>query len=178
MAYFQHFPQGYYQLSPAGQRKLVVDVFRRIKVRDKIINEASLYDMYQIREGDTPESLAFKYYQDSELHWVILLTNNITDRYYGWPLNNVDLDNYIRDRYTNPDAVHHFERNQTSGDTTIRIETQLPDGVTIANLPDGYFAISNTEYEQRLNDEKRDIRILSSEHLGIFLSEFENLITQ
>ena len=46
-----------------------------------------------------PSCLAFKIYGDSELHWIILLTNNITDRYYQWPLNSNDFENYLNNKY-------------------------------------------------------------------------------
>ena len=59
--------------------------------------------------GETPEVTAFKHFGDSELHWVILMTNNITDRYYGWPLSDADFERFVNDKYDNADAVHHYE---------------------------------------------------------------------
>ena len=117
MAYFSAFPKGLYDLKKDGNSKLVVDLMRRVKIKSSIVNETSLYDLYDVREGETPESLAFKIYGDSELHWIILLTNNITDRYYQWPLNSNDYENYLKDKYTNTDAVHHYEITQSSGST-------------------------------------------------------------
>ena len=76
MAYFSAFPKGLYDLKKDGNPKLVVDLMRRVKIRSSIVNETSLYDLYDVIEGDSPESLAFKIYGDSELHWIILLTNN------------------------------------------------------------------------------------------------------
>ena len=82
MAYFSQFPKGLYDLKKDGNSKVVVDLMRRVKIKSSIIDEVSLYDLYDIIDGDTPESLAFKIYGDSELHYIILLTNNILDRYY------------------------------------------------------------------------------------------------
>ena len=70
--------------------KIVTDVMKRVKIKDKVLNEFSLYDKYDVVSGDTPESIAFKHF-GAELHWVILLTNNITDRYYDWQCQNKSL---------------------------------------------------------------------------------------
>ena len=84
--YFKYFRQIRYGFDKKNY-KLVTDLMTRIKVRDKVINEISLYDKYDVKNGETPENIAFKHFGDPELHWVILLTNNITDRYYDWPLS-------------------------------------------------------------------------------------------
>ena len=76
--YFSMFPKGYYDLKGDGNPKIVTDLMRRVKVRAKIKDEASLYDSYDVTDGDTPESIAFKFYGNSELHWVILMLNNVT----------------------------------------------------------------------------------------------------
>ncbi len=87
MAYFTNFPKGYYDIKGNGQVKLVTDLMRRIKVRSKIRDEASLYQTYDVPNGERPETTAFKHFGDTELHWVIFMTNDITDAYYEWPLS-------------------------------------------------------------------------------------------
>ena len=54
---------------------------------------------YDVKSGETPENIAFKHFGDPELHWVILLTNKITDRYYDWPLSEQQFEDYIKDKY-------------------------------------------------------------------------------
>ena len=178
MAYFSAFPKGLYDLKKDGNSKLVVDLMRRVKIKSSIINETSLYDLYDVREGETPESLAFKIYGDSELHWIILLTNNITDRYYQWPLNSNDYENYLKDKYTNPDAVHHYEITQSSGSTSgfgpddyshiIEVNSDAPSAVSV----------SNRQYEDRIQDKIRQIKILNPAYVGLFIDEFKNLIAR
>ena len=77
--YFRQFSKGYYDIAGDKKLKLVTDIMRRVKVRAKVLNEASLYDDYDVPSGERPEVTAFKHFGDTELHWVILLTNNITD---------------------------------------------------------------------------------------------------
>ena len=80
--YFRQFEKGYYDLKNDGNEKLVVDLMTRVKVREKILDEASLYDKYDVPSGERPEDTAFKHFGSSQYHWIILLTNNITDVYY------------------------------------------------------------------------------------------------
>ena len=107
--YFNKFPKGNYDLKGDGKFKLVTDIMRRVKVRSKIVDEAALYDKYDVPSGEKPEDTAFKHFGDAELHWVILLTNNVTDRYYDWPLSFQDFDAFVKDKYANPDGIHHYE---------------------------------------------------------------------
>ena len=79
--YFSHFPTSVYDMKKDGNVKLVTDIFRRIKIREKIINEVSLYEPYFVPNGESPETTAFKHFGSAEFHWVILLTNNIMDRF-------------------------------------------------------------------------------------------------
>jgi hypothetical protein len=76
--YFSFFPKGTYDLKGDGLEKVVTNLLARVKVRSKIIDESSLYDLYDIPEGETPEITALKHFGNSMYHWVILITNNIT----------------------------------------------------------------------------------------------------
>ena len=104
---------------------------------------------------------------DSELHWVIITVNNINSR-YDWPLDQVALSNFVSDKYSNPDGIHHYEINATSGDTTKKL--------IVASDTDGATAITNYEHEETLNDNKRRIRILDRAFVSKFTDEFKDLI--
>ena len=174
--YFSKFPQGNYDLSGNGNEKLVTDLMRRVKVRAKITNEASLYDKYDVPNGEKPEDTAFKHFGDPELHWVILLTNNITDRYYDWPLSFSDFETFIKDKYANPDGIHHYEVTTSSGKTTGDGPDDYSHKIEVNSDASGAQSVSNREYEQRLQDEKRSIKLLNPAYLTTFVQEFNNLV--
>ena len=153
--------------------KTVTDIMSRIKVRDKIINEASLYNKYDVKSGETPENIAFKHFGDPEFHWVILLTNNITDRYYDWPMSEQEFELFIKDKYSNPDSIHHYEISQSSGDTSKKINV----GTSNVDYPTAT-AITNFEHEQEQQDIKRKIRLLDPSYLDDFVEEFKLLIRE
>ncbi len=171
--YFTYFPKVYYDLKNDGNSKLVTDLMRRVKIRSKVINEVSLYDLYDVQDGDTPESIAFKHFGDSKLHWVILLTNNINDRYYDWPLTTNEFEHYLNEKYTNPDGIHHYEITQSSGATTSMDNSHL---LEVNSTTPNASSVSNREYEERLQNVKRQIRLLNTAYLSIFIEEFQELI--
>ena len=176
--YFSNFPKGNYDIKGDGSKKLVTDLMRRVKVRAKIINEASLYDTYDVPSGERPETTAFKHFGDSELHWVILLTNDITDAYYGWPLSDQDFETYVNDKYTNPGATHHYEITQSSGPLVGNGPDDYSHKIEVNSDTSGAEAVSNYEYERRLQDQKRSIKLLQPQFLGVFLKEFERLMNK
>jgi len=132
-----------------------------------------LYDTYDVKNGETPESLAHKLYNDSELHWVILMINNVTDRFHDWPMSESQFLQFVNDKYTNVDAIHHYEISQSSGDTSVKINI----GTTNADYPTAT-AITNYEHEQELQDAKRKIRLLDPSYITTFVAEFKSLMKE
>ena len=153
--------------------KIVTDVMKRVKVKDKVLNEFSLYDKYDVQSGDTPESIAFKHFGNADFHWVILLTNNIVDRYYDWPMSEQEFEVFLKDKYTEPGGIHHYEITQSSGKTESLDYSHL---VEVNSDTSGASSVSNREYEQRLQDNKRLIKILKPEFLSEFIEEFKRII--
>lgn len=178
MAYFSKFPKGVYDIAGNKQFKLVTDIMRRVKVRAKILNEASLYDDYDVPSGERPEVTAFKHFGDTELHWVILLTNDITDAYYGWPLSDQDFEKYVTDKYANPQGIHHYEITQSSGNTTGSSPDDYSHKIEVNETESGAESVSNYEYERREQDKLRSIKLLDPAFLGLFIEEFERLVSQ
>lgn len=176
--YFAYFPKGLYDLKGDGNYKLVTDLMKRVKVRSKTLDEASLYDLYDIPEGESPEITAFKHFGSTAYHWIILMTNNITDRYYGWPLNTFEFENYLNDKYTNPNAIHHYEITQSSGKTSGDGPSDYEYKIEVNDTTPNAVGITNREYEERLQDSKRQIKLLNAAYLPILLEEFENLMVE
>ena len=173
--YFSQFPLMAYDVKGDNVWKLVPDILRRVKMRANIRNGMFMFDNYDVKEGETPETVAFKWFGDTEYHWVILMTNNITDRYYEWPLTQPQFQLHLEDKYGvgNIDATHHYEISQTSGPTSSRDNSHL---VEVNSDASGATAITNREYEQREQDRIRQIRLLDKKYLGAFVSEFERLV--
>jgi hypothetical protein len=176
--YFNKFPLIYYDSVGNGQSKVVTHLLKRVALHNKARSVTALYDTYDVRNGETPEMIAHKYYGDAEYHWVILLVNNITDRFHQWPMNTRQFLAHLAERYDNVDGVHHYEINQVSGDTSVKINIGTSNidenGDTISSAT----LITNREYEESKQDTLRRIRLLDPSYLDQFVEDFERLIAE
>ena len=173
--YFNSFPIIPYDSKGDLQFKDVTNLLRRVGMRTKLKTNTFLYDTYNVKEGETPEMIAHKLYGDSQLHWIILLVNEITDRYHQWPMTGGQFLDYLNDKYSNPDGIHHYETTQTSGDTKIKIEVENDvdeDAYT------GLTPITNREYEENEQDKRRQIRLVDPSFVEQFVDEFKKLINE
>ena len=176
--YFDSFPIIQYG-STDGTIKTATNLLRRVAIRSKVKTNASLFDTYDVKSGETPEIIADKFYDDPQLHWVIMLVNNVTDRYHDWPMNEQQFSTFVNEKYSNPDGIHHYEISQESGDTTQKIEVYDPE--LISSDTDAYTSatpITNREYEESEQDKKRKIRLLDPVFIDQFVDEFKILMKE
>jgi len=99
--YFGDFPLMTYTLDPKATSAddVVTNIFRRVAFTELLLRNASSFYPYQIKESDTPESIAHKYYSDSRYFWLVTLVNNIIDPVLDWPLNYQDFKAMIETKY-------------------------------------------------------------------------------
>ena len=82
----------------------------------------------------------------------------------------------LKDKYSNPNATHHYEITQSSGPTSGSGPSDYSHMVECNSDEDNPSIITNREYEQRLQDKYRQIRLLDKKYLKTFVNEFEGLI--
>ena len=164
--YFKNFPQIVYSLDGNVSGFPVTDVFRRVKAETQRLLTAAAYDEYDIKDGETPEILAHKFYSNSELHWVILIANDIIDPRWDWPLTQSQLNNYITGKYGvgNENAIKYYV-------TADNAELVVHSSYAGAKLP-----ITNTNYEEQQNDAKRRIKIVKTQFLPNFINDFTEVL--
>jgi len=167
-----------YDVKNNGNFKLLPDILRRVKQRNAIKSGQFIFDTYDVKNGEKPEDIAYKWFGDAQLHWVILMTNDVTDRYYQWPMNDAQFEEFIADKYSNPDAVHHYEVTKDSGRTTGQGPNDYSHLVEVNSDTDNAISISNREYEERIQDKNRSIRLLNQRFLSDFIEEFDKLIKE
>ena len=173
--YFEAIPFIYYDSKGQGDYKEVTNLLRRVALRTKIKTNVLFFDTYDVKEGETPEIIAHKLYGDPELHWVILMINNVTDRFHQWPLSTPQFLDFINDKYSNPDGIHHYEVPQSSGNTKTKIEifNEVDEDAYTGLTP-----ITNREYEENRQDDIRQIRLIDPTYVGQFVSEFKTLMKE
>ena len=180
MSYFSRFPMMIYDVKGNDNYKLLPDILRRVKQRAGIKAGQFIFDSYDVMNGEKPEDIAYKWFGDAQLHWIILMTNNITDRYYQWPMTQPQFAEFLTDKYGagNEDAIHHYEITKSSGKTSSSGPNDYSHLVEVNSDTDNASSISNREYEERLQDKYRSIKLLDRRYLNDFLEEFDNLIAE
>jgi len=171
--YFKKFPKIEYDVRGDGITTTMTDITRRARLNNSTLLNYVNFDFYDVPDGETPESLAHKYYGDANLHWIILLANNIRDIYTDWPMSVERFEQFVKSKYTDVNAIHHYEVTQSSGDTTFKIEYPNDSATTI---PSDAVAVTNYEYEEAQLEKKRRIRIVRPEFVDRIKQEFESVI--
>ena len=178
--YFNKIPHILYDSKGQEDYKDVTNLLRRVSLRTKVRTNVLFFDTYDVKEGETPEIIADKLYGDPELHWIILMINNITDRYHQWPMSTPQFLAFINDKYDNVDDVHHYEIPQSSGNTKTKIEVYKNSALYTGDT-DFYASasiVTNFEYEESVQDKNRKIRLLDPIYVEQFVTEYENLMKE
>ena len=195
MGYFKELPNLEYlsQLPDANSNETYITVknlFKRAKLRTDIVNIITAFQYYQIKDNERPDVVASKLYDDSELDWVILITNNITNIREQWPLSSQDLYYYMIDKYgsdENISGIHHYETTEVKDEYNRLV---VPSGLQVdANFSVTYSklnnaivtispvkSVSNYEYEINENEKKRKIRILKPQYLSVVITDMRNIM--
>jgi len=99
--YFEKFPKILYDFKNGTtiEYKVVSDITRNVRVLNEILSNITLYDEYDIRDGDTPEIIADKFYGSPMYHWIVMLTNERYDYVNDFPLPIFELEKHIEDKY-------------------------------------------------------------------------------
>ena len=145
--YFENFPTLYYTLDNNKTGQIVQDIFRRIVLSAQITNNNVLYEEYEIQDGDTPEILSDKFYDDPALYWVILITNGILDPRFDWPMDWNKLEQYIERKYPSnlyleSNVVVNFNKGETitSENASARILSGSGNRLNVINVEGEFFA--------------------------------------
>ena len=167
---------------------LVKNIFKRAVLRDDVFDEVTAFTKYSVIGDERPDQVANRFYNDSGLDWVILTTNNIVHVRDQWPMGNQDFLTYLNAKYTSEELsnIHHYETDllRDSGGKLIHPKgLKVPSDYSISFLDRGVLRTESKitsftflENETNLNDAKREINILKSEYLDLFLDDFAEIM--
>lgn len=170
------------------------NLFRRVKIREDLFSNFMQFDRYKVEGDERPDNVSETVYGKDTLDWVILLSNNIIDVKNEWPLTQLQLNQFLNEKYTPQQlvSIHHYETLELRDNKNQLI---LPAGITVDedfnmeylsggqirstnSLVDGrpIKAVTFFDHENELNDRKRNINVLKPEFLGIFIKDFERIM--
>ena len=184
--YFRYFPNIQYSVS-ANKAGIptninIKDYFHLLKVRDDIFREETLYVPYTIQNGERPEQVSRKMYGDEQFYWIVLQVNDIVNYYEEWPLSEVELTEFVYEKYGGPAGaaeIHHYQTVETFDQATppnlvlpgqlqvpenyVYSYTAEPGSTTI--LTTRPISVTNYDYERDLNEKKSQINILDKKYI-------------
>ena len=190
--YFSNFPEVDYafQMNKAGKKTSVKfkDFFRLMKLSEELrsYRDLTIYVPYSIKDYETPDQISYDTYGDEQFYWVILQINDIIDYYNQWPLSNLELEEYAKNKYgsvSGYNQVHHYETVSTydaennlilngglvvDSDFVYTYPSTPGSTVYLSSLPT---SVSNFAYEMDLNDKKREISILDPKYVFDYARE-------
>jgi hypothetical protein len=177
-----------------GDYNIVKNFFKRGKLREDIFQDLSFFTKYQVEGDDRPDNVAFKVYGDSNLDWLILIANNVVNIQTEWPLPQNDFDRFVLDKYgdyeTLYSGIHHYETTEVTNSQGVVI---VPAGLQVAsdytvtyydyfidslvNVRDAVIPVTNYEYEENIENNKRNIFVLKPAYISVALDDLEEIMT-
>jgi Base plate wedge protein 53 len=196
--YFSRLPDFEYVSRLPGARIsdyiTVKNLFKKGELRKDIFQNVAFFTKYQILGNDRPDNVAFEVYDDSSLDWLVLTCNNVINIQTEWPLPQQQFDNYVLDKYgdynTLYNGIHHYETVQEKNSQGVTI---VPAGLEVqSNYSVSYYdyfidsqvtknnlvvPITNYEYEERLENNKRNIFLLKPRYLNVVFDDLDEMMT-
>ena len=170
----------------------VKNFFKRGKLREDIFQDISIFTKYQVKGDDRPDNVAYDFYGDSTLDWLVLTCNNILNVYDEWPMTQNNFENYMLEKYLSYDninAVHHYETTKVTNtlgavivpaglevdsNYSISFYDEQIEGMTTVSSP--VTEITNYHYEERLQQDKRNIFLLKARFLNVVKDDLEEMM--
>jgi hypothetical protein len=197
--YFRYLPNIEYINRSSTEEQIsnfttVKNLFKRGKIREDIFEDLTFFTKYDIIGDERPDNVAYKIYGNEQLDWIVLLSNNILNVYDEWPMTQEAFDTYLINKYGSYEAVyslHHYETKEikdSSGNIIVRPNLIVPSDFSV----DYYDKLSgkqtylssdsvltlvrNYEYEEDLQNKKRNIFLLKQSYVSVILNDMEKIM--
>jgi hypothetical protein len=183
MSIFNYYPKIQYN-NITGVNLLV-----EAEVIQKYLKDYTAFFAYTVKEGERADIIAYREYNDPKLDWVLYLINGIVDPYKDWVMDYNQFIKYLETKYnisadkltstTNPDTIAYYYYQGLPSDDAAIINsynyTMTPATYTKLGSPAGWVAKSIFDYENELNEKKRDIKILRSVYISDLKQQVKDL---
>jgi hypothetical protein len=165
MAYFDKLPEMFYNFPVGDTEKVFVvrDITANVRILKRVLDNVTLFDEYDIVDGETPEIVSEKIYNTPDFHWAIMIANQRFDYLNDWPMTYDRLQQYCIDKYGEGEIyhIHHYE-----DENGYVVNDDYPLATPIDNIT----------YEEGINESKRRIKIVSKSIIQQMVNEFSKLM--
>ena len=169
----------------------VKNIFKKGKLREDIFQDLSVFTKYKIIGEDRPDNVAFKFYGDANLDWLVLTSNNIINVYEEWPMTQFNFENYLLEKYVTYEKineVHHHETTEvknTLGAIIVPAGLQVDSDFSISFFDDEIgtmttvtpvISVTNYEYEDNLQTDRRNIFLIKPRFVNVIKDDLEEMM--
>ena len=173
----------------------VKNLFKKGKLADDIFQDLTVFTKYKIQGDDRPDNVADKVYDDPTLDWIVLLSNNVINIQSEWPMPQRDFDRYLLEKYETYEKlneIHHYETTEvknTVGTIIVPAGLQVESTYSVTyydwyargeitkSSSDIVVSVTNYEYEEKIENEKRNIFLLKAAYLNIIKDDMKEMMS-
>lgn len=163
---FEMYPSIQYPIEVKGNTilKQISDITSNIRLTQKTIDYSLNYDTRVLGDGESFEITANEVYDDPENHVLVMLANDHFDWRNDIPLSSAELQSMINEKYSEPYGIHHYEDLDGNIVDNVWGDDDEPHDIM---YPHQVIPITNYEYEIRLNEAKRPIKVIKQEFSSV-----------
>ena len=170
----------------------VKNLFKRTKISQTVFDDLTYFTKYQIIADERPDNIAYKIYGDSNLDWMVMIANNIMNLQNEWPLEEQSFYRFLINKYGSEagiETVHHYESQKvidSKEKVIVPKGLEVPSNYSVTFLDSGTKteqirtnitdAITNRQFEERVQDEKRNIFLIKPRFIGLIIEEMERVM--
>tara|TARA_B100000925_G_scaffold239376_1_gene188474 strand:- start:634 stop:1305 length:672 start_codon:yes stop_codon:yes gene_type:complete len=194
LPYFRYVPKFEYVSRLPDSKNIgdfieVKNLFRRAKISDNLFQNINFFTKYSIVGDERPDNVAFKFYDEPYLDWLVLTANNIINLEDEWPLSQQSFYNYMVSKYGSETAFnnpHHYETieiKDSLGNVILKKGLEVASDYSITYFDSGNnqmvintnvtVMVTNYEYEDAIQNEKRNIFIAKPLYIAQILDDME-----
>ena len=166
------------------------NLFKRGRVRNDIYGNVTSFSKYLVLDGERPDTVARKLYDNEQLDWIILLSNNIINVQDEWPMGQYEFQRYLDNKYSKEQLgeIRHYTTNEIRNKEGILV---LQGGLIVdSDFTYNYTEIDGTiqsvnsvssvsylQHEIEENDKKRTRNVLRKKYLGIIIDDMRKIMS-
>ena len=170
----------------------IKNLFKRGKLADDILQDLTLFTKFKVQGDDRPDNVAADFYEDSDLDWLVLLSNNIINVQSEWPMSQRDYDRYLIDKYGTYEKLNDTHHHETIEIKSLNGNIIVPKGLQVeSDFSVTYFdfylgqsvtksntavEVTNYQYEEKIEDDKRNIFLLKPKYINVVRDDLDEIM--
>ena len=166
----------------------VKNIWRRAEILTEYKSQVTIFNEITVRDGERPEDIATAFYNNPFYNWTVLVANDVVDVYSQWPRSITQLQDFINQKYDNPQATkHHVTTEVKDAKNNVIVEAGK---VVASNYQISYYngsttvtatpvvSVSNEQFEFEENAKKARIQIIKPQLIEDFVENYYSILSK